>query len=296
MKYRWGLIFLLFILTVTVWLAVWGETPSRYLTVAFLDVGQGDAILITAPNKNQVLIDGGPNQAVIRALGQAMPFYDHSIDLVIESHPDQDHIGGLAEVFNRYQIAGFIEPAFVAETAVYKNLEQAVIKEKSAHLIALPAMPAHAGQAGQAGTKIILSPGVYLEILSAKPAMLGPRGGKPDTNNSSIVAKLTYASTTFLFTGDLPVKLENQLASVEPAQIKADVLKVSHHGAKTSNSLAFFKAVKPEYAIISVGAKNRYGHPNPETLTWLNLTGAQILQTKDLGTITLKSDGQTVGF
>lgn len=284
MRYRFGLIFFLFILTITTWLAVWYETPSKYLTVAFLDVGQGDAILITAPNKNQVLIDGGPNQSVIRALGQAMPFFDHSIDLVMESHPDQDHIGGLPEVFKRYQVAGFIEPKFPVETAVYKDLEQKVVDEKSAHLIA------------KVGTKIILAPNVSLEVISAKPWQLGPRGGKPDTNNSSIVARLTYASTTFLFTGDLPAKAEDQLAYAVPAEIKADVLKVAHHGAKSSNSLAWLKAVKPEYAVISVGANNRYGHPSIETLGWLRTVGAQILQTKDLGTITLKSDGETVGF
>ena len=131
MKYRWFLIFLLFIFTTTVWLAIWWETPSKYLTVAFLDVGQGDAILITAPNRNQILIDGGPNQSVTRALGQAMPFFDHSLDLVMESHPDSDHIGGLPEVFRRYQVTGFIEPYFPNTTAVYKNLEQAVTQEKS---------------------------------------------------------------------------------------------------------------------------------------------------------------------
>ena len=284
MRYRWGFIFLLFIFTVTTWLAVWWETPSQYLTVAFLNVGQGDAILITAPNRNQVLIDGGPNQSVVRALGQAMPFFDHSIDLVMESHPDQDHIGGLPEVFNRYQVAGFIEPKFPARTNIYKNLQEKVEAEGSAHLIA------------QVGTKIILGRDVSFEVLSAKPWQLGPRGGQPDTNNSSIVARLTYASTTFLFTGDLPVKASDQLALAQADKIKADVLKVSHHGAKSSNSLLFLKTVKPEYAVISAGADNRYGHPGVETLAWLKTVSAEILQTKDLGTITLKSDGATVGF
>jgi len=283
-KYRWGLIFILLILTSTVWLVVFWQAPSEYLTVSFLDVGQGDSILITAPNKNQVLIDGGPDRSVIRALGEVIPFSDRSIDLVLASHPDQDHIGGLPDVFDRYEITGFIEPAFVADTAIYKRLQQKITEEKSAHLIA------------KTGTKIILAPDVILEILSARPAMRGPRGGKPDTNNSSIVAKLTYASTTFLFTGDLPIKYENQLASIEPAEIRADVLKVSHHGAKSASSLLFLKTVKPEYAVISVGAKNRYNHPSPETINWLVSVGAQTLQTKDLGTITLKSDGQTVGF
>ncbi|MFA5001050.1 MAG: ComEC/Rec2 family competence protein [Candidatus Paceibacterota bacterium] len=284
MKYRWFFIFLLLIFTTTVWLAIWWETPSQYLTVNFLDVGQGDAILITAPNRKQVLIDGGPNQTVVRELGQVMPFFDHSIDLVMASHPDQDHIGGLPEVFNRYQVAGFIEPKFPAKTSVYQNLQEKIKEEESTHLIA------------QVGTKIILGRDVSLEILSAKPWQLGPRGGQPDTNNSSIVARLTYASTTFLFTGDLPTKASDQLAWAQASKIKADVLKVSHHGAKSSNSFLFLKTVKPEYAVISVGVDNRYGHPSVETLAWLETVGAEILQTKDLGTITLKSDGQTVGF
>lgn len=284
MRYRWGFLSLLLILTIIVWGLIWWESPSKYLTVAFLDVEQGDAILITAPNKNQVLIDGGPNQAVIRALGQVMPFFDRSIDLVMASHPDQDHIGGLSEVFDRYAVLGFMEPLFSVETKAYKNLQEKIKQEKSAHLLA------------QVGTKIILDPNVSLEVLAAKPWMLGPRGGKPDTNNSSIVARLVYASTTFLFMGDLPVKASEQLAWLQSAKIKADVLKVSHHGAKNSSSLSFLKKVQPEYAIISAGENNRYGHPSPETLNWLTQIRAQVFQTKDLGTITLKSDGQIVSF
>lgn len=284
MKYRWGLIFLFFISTAGVWLAVWWGTPSQYLEVAFLDVGQGDAILITAPNKNQVLIDGGPDRSVIRALSEVMPFFDRSIDLVLGSHPDQDHIGGFPEVFDRYDVSGFIEPAFEATTAVYKKVQGRVKEEKSSHLIA------------KTGTKIILAPDVYLEVLSAQPATWGPRGGKPDSNYSSIIAKLTYASTSFLFMGDASLKLENRLLAQNFPNLKSDVLKVSHHGAKSSNSLAFFRAVKPELAIISVAEKNRYNHPSPETLGWLKTAGIDTLQTKDLGTIRLKSDGQSISL
>jgi competence protein ComEC len=284
MKYRWGFIFLLLILNLVVWTTVWWETPSQYLEVAFLDVGQGDAILITAPNRNQVLIDGGPDRSVIRALGEVMPFYDRSIDLVLTSHPDQDHIGGLLEVFDRYEVAGFIEPAFEAETAVYQNLEESVQEEQSSHLVA------------QAGTRITLGSGVVLDVIEARPATWGPRGGKPDTNYSSIIAKLTYASTTFLFMGDASEKLNKQLMATKKSELRADVLKVGHHGAKSSNSLAFLKLVKPEISVISVGAKNRYNHPSPETLDWLKAINTEVLQTKDLGTIKLKSDGVSIGF
>lgn len=284
MRYRWFLIFLLSIFTLTVWSAVWREAPSHYLVVDFLDVGQGDAILITAPNRNQVLIDGGPSRSVVRALSQVMPFYDRSLDLVISSHPDLDHVGGLVEVFKRYQIDGFLEPAFQADTIAYKNLKVAVADEGAVSMIA------------QKGTKVILAPDVYLEVLSAQPATRGPRGGKPDANNSSIVAKLNYRQTSFLFTGDIPAKLGDKLVITEAKNLGADVLKVSHHGAKTSNSLLFLKTVKPRYAVISVGENNRYGHPSKETLSWLETIKAQVLQTKDLGIITLKSDGVSVGF
>lgn len=290
MKYRWSFIFLLVILNLVVWFGVWWGTPSRYLEVAFIDVGQGDAILITAPNRNQVLIDGGPDRSVIRALGEVMPFYDRTIDLVIASHPDLDHIGGLLEVFDRYEVLGFLEPDFEASTDAYQKLQTNVSLEGSSHLIALPA------QAGQAGTIINLDGGISLEILEAKPATWGPRGGKPDANYSSIIAKLTYASTTFLFMGDSPTKLNNQLLARIPHRLRANVLKVSHHGAKSSNSLAVFKAIDPDIAVISAGEDNRYNHPSPETLTWLKQLKVKTLQTKDLGTIKLKSDGVSVGF
>lgn len=284
MNYRWGLIWVLLILNFLTWTIVWRATPTGELVVTFLDVGQGDSILITAPNGNQLLIDGGPDRQVLRSLGSVMPFFDRTIDLVIASHPDMDHIGGLPAILETYEILGFMEPNFQAETAVYRKLQALIREEESVRFFA------------KAGTKIKLSPSVDLEILEAKPATWGPRGGKPDANYSSIVAKLTYASTSFLFMGDAPIKLEKEILAKFSNKLQADVLKVSHHGAKSSNSLAFLRVVKPQMSVISVGAKNRYNHPSPETLAWLEQVKTKILQTKDLGTIKLKSDGLSVGF
>lgn len=278
MKYGWGLIIFLLISNILVWFIVQLETPSKYLKVSFLDVGQGDAILITAPNRNQVLIDGGPDRSVARALGKVIPFYDRTIDLVLETHPDADHIGGLPEVFSRYQVNGFIRPSYEASTNVYKKLQQSIKAEELAQLVA------------KEGTEINLGSDVSLEIIAAGV------GKKSDVNSASLVTRLTYASTSFLFLGDAPIKIENSLVVKNGKKIKADVLKVSHHGGKSSNSFYFFKAVKPEYAVISVGAKNRYNHPSPETLAWLKQLGSEILQTKELGNINLKSDGVSVGF
>lgn len=284
MRYRWTLISFLVLINFLTWTIVWRATPTGDLEVAFLDVGQGDSILITAPNGNQLLIDGGPDRQVLRSLGSVMPFFDRTIDLVIASHPDMDHIGGLPEVFENYEVLGFIEPNFQADTNAYAKLQVLVREEESTHFFA------------KAGTKIKLSPSVVLEVLEAKPATWGPRGGKPDANYSSIVVKLTYASTSFLFMGDAPVKLERELLAKYPAKLPANVLKISHHGAKSSNSLTFLRAVKPQISIISVGAKNRYKHPSPETLAWLEQVRTKVLMTKDLGTIKLKSDGLSVGF
>lgn len=284
MRYRWALISFLVLINFLTWAIVWRATPTGDLEVAFLDVGQGDSILITAPNGNQLLIDGGPDRQVLRSLGLVMPFFDRTIDLVIASHPDMDHIGGLPQVFENYEILGFMEPNFRADTNAYKKLQTLVREEDSTHFFA------------KAGTKIKLSPSAELEVLEAKPATWGPRGGKPDANYSSIVAKLTYASTSFLFMGDAPIKLERELLARYPAKLQANVLKVSHHGAKSSNSSAFLRVVKPQISVISVGAENRYKHPSPETIAWLEQVKTKILQTKDSGTIKLKSDGVSVGF
>ncbi|OJI09620.1 MAG: hypothetical protein COV08_00550 [Candidatus Vogelbacteria bacterium CG10_big_fil_rev_8_21_14_0_10_49_38] len=284
MKRRWSLIASLIVVNLIIWLAVAIETPGQYLTVAFLDVGQGDAILITAPNRNQVLIDGGPSRQTVRALAAATPFYDRSLDLVVATHPDADHIGGLPEVLSRYHVAGFLESPFRGKTTVYESLEIALAEAKTERLVA------------KVGTKIILGPETVMEVLAARTPTLGPRGGQPAANDSSLVIKLTHGENTFLLTGDLSAKLLDQLAARSPEAVRAEVLKVSHHGSKNSSSLWFFRQVDPNLAIISAGANNRFGHPHQEVLTWLRVAGIQTFNTADAGTITLKSDGATVGF
>ncbi len=278
-RIRWIIISVFVLVTVLVWVTVWLEMPSKFLTVAFLDVGQGDAILITTPNKNQVLIDGGPDKKILRALGSAMPFFDHSLDLVMESHPDADHINGLPDVFQRFSVGAFMEPPISGKTNIYQALKTEVKNEPAPDIIA------------QKGTRIVLDNNVYLDVLWTNAG-----GKKADTNEASIVAKLTYGQNSFLFTGDSPESVESYMAYPAGDKLKADVLKVSHHGSKNSNPEIFLKKVKPEFAVISVGAKNKYGHPNQEVVDRLNSIKAQILMTKDLGTITLKSDGESVGF
>lgn len=275
-NFKWYFLGLLFAATILVWYAVFAESRNG-LTVAFLDVGQGDSILIETNTGQQILIDGGPNKKVLEGLSKIMPFYDRSIDVIIATHPDGDHIGGLPEVLSRYDVDVVIEPGVESDTAVSKTLEN-LIKEKNIKKVL-----------ARRGMKLDLSDNAYLLILF-------PIGdvSKWDTNNASIVAKLVYGKTSFLFTGDSPQKIENYLASVDKENLDTDVLKVGHHGSKTSSSESFMGYTSPEYAVISVGKDNKYGHPNKEALDILEKFGVKILRTDLISSIIMKSDGENI--
>ncbi|MCC6448219.1 MAG: MBL fold metallo-hydrolase, partial [Chitinophagaceae bacterium] len=171
-----------------VWYGVWAEERGNILKVVFLDIGQGDSIFIEAPNGNQVLIDGGPNKKILEKLGEVMPIYDKTIDIVIATHPDSDHIGGLPEVLEKYSVGKIFEPNSSSTSETYQAFENIISKKHLEKVIA------------ERGQEIILdeNPEIKLEILSPETGVKFK-----DTNESSIVAKLIYASSTFLFTGDL---------------------------------------------------------------------------------------------
>lgn len=266
----------LFACVVLVWYAVFAEGRSG-LEVYFLDVGQGDAIFVQAENGNQMLIDAGPNKNVLRQLAGAMPFYDRTIDVVLATHPDLDHIGGLPEVFGRYKVDLVIEPGMAADSGEYLAFDKAVEEAGAKRIFA------------RRGMKINLSDEVYLLILFPNVDV-----SSWSANDASIIAKLVYGNTSFLLMGDSPQKIEKYLVSLDKENLDVDVLKVGHHGSKTSSSEIFVGYASPEYAIISVGADNRYGHPHQEVLDILNKFGVQILRTDENGTVKIKSDGQKV--
>jgi competence protein ComEC len=238
---------------------------SQELKIVFLDVGQGDAILIEQGSK-QILIDGGPSgQTLLNKLGKHVPFWDRNIEMVIVTHPDADHITGLVDVMQNYKVGIIVETLAVSDSQIFKKLEE-TIREKNIEKIE-----------AQRGEKIILNEMASMDILS--PGSEAPINSN-DTNASSIVAKLSFADNSFLFTGDLSSEREADLAN-----IKADVLKVAHHGSKYSTGEEFLKAVSPEDAVISVGKNNRYGHPAPEALERLKSKNIRILRTDEMGDI-----------
>lgn len=251
---------------------------SDTLRVSFLDVGQGDAIFIETPEGTQVLVDGGTAGKANRPLSKHLPFYDRSIDMVVGSHADGDHIGGLQAVLKEYRVNHVILPVRASESNVYSSFKKSVRKEKQ-----------FGSQTRRlsAGKVVDLGGGVYMLVLSP-----GAIHRPADSNDSSLVAKLMYGKTSVLLTGDISRSIEMYLASQYGKLLDTDILKVAHHGSDSSSANAFLSAASPARAVISAGKDNQYGHPHPQVLKRLDSAGAESLCTCDEGTITLESDGE----
>ncbi len=245
--------------------------PDGRLHVYFLDVGQGDAILIRAPDGRQVLVDGGPSPAaLLDELGSLLPFWDRTLDMVVLTHPDTDHMNGLLPLFERYRIATVLD----------------TVQDGGEAPAWSAALAAHRGQriTARRGMRLVLDDLRITVLHPAEPLL-------PETsdNAASLVLRLDYGEISLLLMGDAEQATEEALlAAGQPLQ--ADVLKVAHHGSGGGTSAAFLAAVQPQLAVIQVGADNRFGHPHPDTLT--RLAPAQVLRTDQDGRIEVTSDGR----
>lgn len=248
------------------------------LRVSFLNVGQGDAILIQSPSGVDVLIDGGRDRSAVRELPKKLGVLDRSIDVVIATHPDADHIGGLTEVFDRYQVRTYMDPGVTNDTSQTLRLLDAVGREPG-----LETIPARRGQ------RLTLGEGVYADILYPDRDV-----SNVETNTGSIVLRLVYGETEFLLTGDAPSSIENWLVTLDKNSLQSDVLKAGHHGSRTSTSDAFLRAVAPSVVVVSAGKDNSYGHPHEEVVNRILASGARILSTAEEGTIEFVSDGTLI--
>jgi len=257
-----------------VWSEVLAQQPSAKLKIDFFDVGQGDALLIDAPNGNQALIDGGPSDAILAKLGEALPFSDRKIELLILTHPDADHLSGLVEVLKRYEVGEILETGILDNSSEYQAWDD-LIKAKN-----IPVIFASAGQV------IKIADQAEIKILYPLGKINGEDFSK-DTNSTSIVGKLIYGKNSLLFTGDAEGSVESPLL-FGGADLKADILQVAHHGSKNSSGQEFLNAVAPSTAVIQVGAKNKYGHPTPEVLD--RLKGVKIFRTDQDGDVEFLCD------
>lgn len=275
-------VLMLIVSGVLVWL--WPQTNpagmlsnSGLLEVHFLDVGQGDAIFIESPTGVQVLVDGGPNAGVLAELGKKMSFFDRSIDLMIATHPDTDHVGGLTDVLVRYEVGSVLYTENESDSPAATSFMRALQAEGAVQTLA------------RRGQRYDLGGGVMLEVLF-------PENNPKDleSNTSSIVAKVTYGETEVLLTGDSPKSIEEYLVLVEGENLESDILKVGHHGSRTSTSELFLAEVNPIYAVISAEKDSRYGHPHVEVTDALFNAGIETVSTAERGTVTFMSNGGTI--
>jgi competence protein ComEC len=266
-----GLALLLTLAAGVLWLAISAPSHGR-LAVTFLDVGQGEAILIESPEGHRILVDGGPSgEAITSALGRHLPFYDRRLDLVVLTHPQLDHIGGLPTVIDEYAVDHVVATPANSDSAAYRVWSEAL------HVNNVPLVPAERGQT------IDLGDGAQLAVVSA---------GQPDyaasVNDTSLVLRLTMGGISFLLTGDITAVGEAALVR-SGADLQTTVLKIAHHGSLTSTSPDFVTRTSPLVDVISVGANNRYGHPTDAVLA--RLAGDLVLRTDQHGDITLSTDG-----
>lgn len=262
-----------------VWLAIADGASRSAAEVWFFDVGQGDAALVQLPGGFQIVVDGGPNGAVLEKLGRAMPFCDREIDWVVLSHTDRDHLAGLLAVLKNYQVNNILWSGAGDGDAEDAEWERLIAQEEAAIKIAV------------AGEKLVLrqNPPLVLEILA--PAKNGIIAGK-DQNEMSTIIKFTYGDRSFLFCGDAK-SVAGGFADVAQTA-SADVLKVSHHGSKYSTTAGFLEEVLPAAAVISAGANNSHGHPHPEVLDLLANYDIKILRTDKNGDIAIRTDGERI--
>ncbi len=270
-------ILVLLLATLCIWYAALREDHRGLLTVSFLDVGQGDSIFIQAPSGRQVLIDGGPDSSVLRQLGRVMPWYDHSIDVLVATHPDADHISGLIDVLGRYDVGMVVRSSAQGSTALSQTFTDTVETENARILDA------------RRGQVIELGGGARLEILFPDRNV-----ARVETNIGCIVARLVYGTTSFMLSCDTTSEVERYLVQMDGVNLKSDVLKAAHHGSKTSSSALFLGYVHPEYGMYSRGCENSYGHPAQQTIDTFARFEIPTLDTCEEGTITFVSDGKTV--
>lgn len=270
------LFYVAFITTILLGVAYSVERDGE-LKVYFLDIGQGDAIYVRTPSGHDMLVDGGPSSAVLRRLAEVMPWYDKWIDVVVETHPDADHIGGLPHVFERYGVGLFIEPGIESKNAIDDEIRK-LLKEKGIE-----------SQIGRRGTRINFGDGSSFDILYPdKDVSL-----LKETNDASIVGQIKYGSTSVMLTGDAPKSVENYLVELDSEKLESQILKAGHHGSKTSSGEGFVRLVNPEHVIISAGKNNRYKHPNEDVVTLFKNFNIPMLSTATDGTLMFASDGKT---
>jgi competence protein ComEC len=274
-KMRKSVRYCVYVLSLTAFSLVWYQfsgTTDIEAKVSFLSIGQGDAIFIQAPTGAQMIIDGGPKGSLIKALKTELPEGDTSIDVIVMTNPDTDHYAGFLELLETYSVGAVIESGVISKTKTYQEFEALVRKKKIPRIVA------------RKGLEVVLDPvaPVSYKVLFPDRSTTGLTN-----NDASVVGRLVFGGSSVMFMGDATVKTESFLIGANPKEaLQSDILKVGHHGSRTSTSQAFLSVVHPVTAVISAGKNNRYKHPHQEILDRLKQYGVGVMVTKDVGTVT----------
>ncbi len=257
--------------------------PDGAIHVIALDIGQGDAILVIAPDGTTMLVDGGPDpERTLRELGRALPFHRRTIDLLVLTHPHQDHVAGLVDVLGRYRVRTVVDPGRAFDNPTYRRFQADAAREPGATLLL-----------GRAGMTFALDPSTSLRLLFPSADDAAAPLPDDDINNASVVMLLEHGPFRALLTGDAELPVEAALlARGEIGPVT--VLKVGHHGSRSSTSEELLAAARPTIALISCGIENDYGHPAPQTLAHLAAHGIAALRTDRDGTSEVRADGAEV--
>jgi competence protein ComEC len=246
------------------------EQSSAQASVSFLSVGQGDAILITVPHDIQILVDGGPGRSILSSLEEHLPFYDKTIELIALTHPHADHLRGLNVVLDSYVVKNVLLSGAVYESDAYVAFAQR-LKDENAHVYV-----------ARAGDAVYYQQRPLLRVLSPAEHLFGRTVS--DVHDSNLVTQLSLGEMEFLLMGDAEESMERELVA-RGAIGDVTVLKVGHHGSKTSTSAELLSAALPEASVIQVG-KNSYGHPHESVLSRFSALGSRVLRTDEMGDIT----------
>jgi competence protein ComEC len=296
---------------------IWESWPDEYAHLVFCDVGQGDATLVTV-GFTQMLIDGGRGDEILSCLEEYLPFWDRTIELVVATHADADHIGGLDAVIEQYDVLQIMSTQFAKDTQTFSEFEEAVELEISAGAVLKKPILGQQMRFTQEQylynpikrhqlplvSFLVLSPQVeQLQLavensiktetnLSDSAAIFNLKLEKDfDYNDLSVVLFLQLDQIEVMLMGDLEHRGELALMNANLLQ-DVDILKIGHHGAKTSTSLDFLELVRPETSVVSVGKNNSYGHPSLEVMNTLMQFGSEVMRTDESGTIEIASDGE----
>lgn len=253
--------------------------PDRKFTVWFLDVGQGDSILIRTPAQQKILIDGGPGTYVIEELGEVLHFFEKTIDLVILTHPEKDHMEGLIAVLRHYDVKNVLLTGVSSDSFLYKVFLEELRSRR------IPTFVVSRDEDFDLGNGVFIDILAPLEVLSGKTV--------EPVNNSSLIFRVLYGQKSFYFSGDAEQIVELSLLQTD-LDLDADILKVPHHGSKTSSIFPYLSAISPDIAVIQVGKNNRYRHPDLDVVTRLQSFASQLFRTDLHGRVDLQFDGNEV--